>query len=55
MPNLQINLPSLGQIGYHFTDAIFTCIFMNEEFNILILNSLKFVPQDPIDNDLGNH
>ena len=38
------------QNGRHFTDAIFKCIFFNE--NVWILNeiSLKFVPKGPIDN-----
>ena len=31
-------------------DDIFTCIFMNEKFRILIRTSLKFVPNGPIDN-----
>ena len=32
-------------------DDIFTCIFMNEKFCILIKISLKFVPKSPIDNN----
>ena len=35
----------------HFTDDIFRCIFMNENFGILIEISLKFVPMGPIDNN----
>ena len=31
-------------------DDIFRCIFMNENFCILIKSSLKFVPKGPIDN-----
>ena len=31
-------------------DNIFKCIFVNEKFCILILISLKFVPEGPIDN-----
>ena len=38
------------QYGHHFTDDIFGCIFMNEEFCILIKISLKFVPKGPINN-----
>ena len=32
-------------------DDIFKCIFVNEEFYILIKISLKFVPKDLINND----
>ena len=39
-----------GQNGRHFADGIFKCIFMNENFCILIPISLKFVPKGPIDN-----
>ena len=39
-----------GQNGCHFTDNIFKCIFMNEKLCILIRISLRFVPEDPIDN-----
>ena len=34
-----------GQIGRHFTDDIFRCIFVNEKFCILINISLKFIPK----------
>ena len=34
--------------GCHFTDAIFKCIFLNENFWIPIKISLKFVPKGPI-------
>ena len=30
-----------------------TCIFLNEKFQILIRNSLKFVPKGPINNNLS--
>ena len=43
------------QNGRHFTDGIFRCIFENEQFCILIKISLKFVANDPIDdNPAGN-
>ena len=45
----QINSSTHGQNGYHFTDAIFKCIFVNKKFCILI--SLKFVPKGPIENN----
>ena len=45
-----VNSSPLGQYGRHFVDNIFRCIFVNEEFGILIKISLKFVPKDPIDN-----
>ena len=39
------------QNGCHFADDIFRCIFMNENFWILIKDSLKFVPKGAIDNN----
>ena len=42
-----------GQNGRHFADNIFTCIFTNEKFCILITISLKFVPKGLIDNMLA--
>ena len=42
---------SPGQNGLHITDNIFTCIFGNEKFCILIEISLKFIPKGPIDNN----
>ena len=39
-----------GQNGRHFADNIFKCIFLNENFWILIKISLKFVPKGPINN-----
>ena len=38
------------QNGRHFADAIFKCIFLNENIWILIKISLKFVPKGPINN-----
>ena len=38
------------QNGRHFADDIFKCIFLNENVWIPIKNSLKFVPQGPINN-----
>ena len=40
-----------GQNGSHFENDIFTCIFVNEKFCILIETSSKFVPKGPIDNN----
>ena len=40
-----------GQNGRLFADDIFRCIFVNENFCILINISLKFVPKGPIDNN----
>ena len=41
---------SSKQNGRHFADDIFTGIFVNEKFCILIKVSLKLVPKGPIDN-----
>ena len=38
------------QNGRHFADAIFKCIFLNENVWIPIKILLKFVPQGPINN-----
>ena len=50
----QMRLPNgslpVTQNGRHFADDIFGCIFMNENFYILIKISLKFAPKDPFDN-----
>ena len=46
-----VNSSSPGQNGRHFADDIFSCIFVNEKFCILIKISLKFVPKGPIDNN----
>ena len=40
---------SPGQNGCRFTDNIFKCIFMNENFCISIRISPKFAPKGPID------
>ena len=40
-----------GQNGRHFTDNIFRCILVNDQFCILIKISLKFVPKGPADNN----
>ena len=40
-----------GQNGHHFEDGIFTHIVVNDQFCILIIKSLKFVPKGPIDNN----
>ena len=45
----QINSSPPGENGRHFADNIFRCIFVNENFCILIKISLKFVPKGPID------
>ena len=37
--------------GRHFADAIFMCIFFNENCCILIKFSLKYVRKVPIDNN----
>ena len=40
-----------GQDGSHFADAIFMCIFINENCCTLITLSLKYVRKNPIDNN----
>ena len=45
-----INTLSPRQNGRHFADDIFKCIFLNENTSISINISLKFVPQDRMDN-----
>ena len=47
----KLNSSPLGQNGHHFADGIFTWIFVNEEFCIMVLISLKFVPEGTIDNN----
>ena len=49
LPSLNSSLPV--QNGRHFADDIFWCIFVNENFRILIKISLKFVPECLIDNN----
>ena len=39
-----------GRNGRHFADAIFKCIFVNENVWISIKISLKFIPKGPINN-----
>ena len=46
-----INTLRPRQNGRHFKDAIFKCIFVNENVWITIKKSLKFAPKDPI-NDI---
>ena len=41
------------QNGRHFTDAVFKCIFLNENVWMLIKISLKFVPKGPINNTIA--
>ena len=38
------------QNGRHYADDIFKCIFLNENVQISIKISLKFVPKVPINN-----
>ena len=38
------------QIGWNFADNILECIFLNEDIRISINFSLRFVPQDQINN-----
>ena len=45
-----VNTLRPGQNGRHFADAIFKCIFLNENVWIPIKISLKFVPKSPINN-----
>ena len=45
-----VNTLRLRQSGRHFADAIFKCIFLNENVWISIGISLKFVPRGPINN-----
>ena len=45
-----INTLRPRQNGRHFPDAIFKCIFLNENIWISIRFSLKFVPEGPINN-----
>ena len=46
-----VNSSPLGQNDRHFADDVFSCIFVNEKFCILIKISLKFVAKGPIDNN----
>ena len=51
--DLMINSSLPGRNGRLFADDIFRCIFVSEKFCILIKNSLKFVPEGPINNNLA--
>ena len=51
--DLRINSSPPGQRGRHFAHDIFSCIFVNEKFDILIEISQKFVPKGPIDNNIA--
>ena len=46
---MAVNTLRLRQNGHHFTEGIFKWIFWNENVWILIIISLKFVPEGPID------
>ena len=48
---IYINSSPPGPNGRYFADDIFRCIFVNENFCILIKISLKFVPQGPNDSN----
>ena len=47
-PKKVINTLRLRQNGCDFPDNIVKCIFLDENCSILIIISLKFVPQGPI-------
>ena len=49
--NLLLNSSPQGNMATILEDNIFTCIFVNEKFVILIKISLKFVHKGPIDNN----
>ena len=46
-----VNSSLPGHYGRHFADGIFRCIFVKENFCILMKISLKSVPKSPIDNN----
>ena len=46
----RVNKLRLRQNSLHFSDDIFKCIFQNENAQISIKISLKFVPKGPINN-----
>ena len=46
----ELNTSRPRQNGRHFSDDIFKCIFLNENVWILILISMKFIPEGPINN-----
>ena len=47
---LMINMLRPRQNGRHFADAVFNCIFLNENVWISLMILLKFVPNVPINN-----
>ena len=50
-PNVaDVNSSPPGQNGCHLADDIFRCVFINENFCIVIKISLRFVSKCPIDN-----
>ena len=49
-PSVPVNTLRPRRNRRHFADAIFKCIFLNENVWILIKISLKFVPKSPINN-----
>ena len=49
--NVWLHSSPPGQNGRHFADDVFKCIFMNEKFHISVQISLKFISEDPIDNN----
>ena len=44
-------LPAINEFNSLFSDDTFRCMFVNENFCILIEISLKFVPKGPFDNN----
>ena len=48
--SIDLLIPPLDKMAATFADDIFKCIFLYENIRILIQFSLKFVPEDPIDN-----
>ena len=49
--NSLVNSSPPGQNGCHFADDNFRCIFVNENFCILIKISLKFAPKGTMENN----
>ena len=47
---LSVNTLMRRQNGWHFTEDIFQCIFLNDDIWILIYLALKFVPKSQIKN-----
>ena len=45
-----VNIFWLWQIGHHYADDIFKCIFLNENVWIARKKSLNIFPEDPINN-----